>query len=380
MSIETLERFIKQYIEDQPEGTPEVNFGWQGGEPTLMGLKFYQLAVELQEQYSRPGMRVSNSLQTNGVLLDDQWGEFLHEYNFLVGISIDGPEMLHDRYRRDMKDRGSFKSVMAGLETLKKHEVEFNTMTCVQNDNGDHPEEVYDFLKEIGSRFFQFIPIVEPDGEGQVSYRSVEPQQYGSFLNGVFDHWLDQEDIGTIFVRDFDCLLAQVVGQVASMCVYMETCGRATAIEHNGDLYCCDHFVNPEDLLGNVAESTLSEMVDCAKQIKFGRDKRDALPRYCLECDYLVYCNGGCPKDRLTNTTDGEPGMNYLCAGYQLYYDHTLPVFERMAKCLRLRRAPSEYKTIESTVRNLVADHGVIVGRNDPCPCGSRKKYKKCCG
>ncbi|MBA7605995.1 MAG: anaerobic sulfatase maturase [Calditrichaeota bacterium] len=389
MSEETLEHFIQQYIEGQPEHTPEVNFAWQGGEPTLLGVEFFQRAVELQEKYKRPGLRVSNSLQTNGVLLDDHWGAFLHEHNFLVGISIDGPEKLHDRYRRDRKGRGSFKSVMAGLEALKKHEVEFNTMTVVQNDNGDHPEAVYDFLKASGSRFFQFIPIVESEGGGKVSYRSVGPEQYGRFLNRVFDHWLDQEDVGTVFVRDFDMLLGLVMGQPSSVCVHAETCGLAAAIEHNGDLYSCDHFVNPQDLLGNVAlgvpasgspRQTLSEMIDGDQQTKFGRDKRDALPRCCRECQYLAYCYGGCPKDRIVNTPDGEPGLNYLCAGYKSFYSHTLPVFDKMAKCLRVQRPSSDYKNIEALVRDMVTAQGLALGRNDPCPCGSGLKFKKCCG
>ncbi|UCH63463.1 MAG: anaerobic sulfatase maturase [Fidelibacterota bacterium] len=380
MTEETLEHFIQQYIEGQPEHTPEVNFAWQGGEPTLLGVEFFQQAVELQERYRRPGLRISNSLQTNGVLLDDQWGAFLHEQNFLVGISIDGPEQLHDRYRRDRKGRGSFRSAMAGLEALKKHEVEFNTLTVVQNDNGDHPDEVYDFLKEIGSQFFQFIPIVEPEGDGKASYRSVGSEQYGRFLNRVFDHWLEQEDVGTVFVRDFDMLLGLVMGQPSSVCVHAETCGLAAAIEHNGDLYSCDHFVNKEDLLGNVTGQTISEMIDGVKQTEFGRDKRDTLPRPCRECPYLAYCFGGCPKDRLVNTPDGEPGLNYLCAGYKLFYSHTLPVMEKMAKCLRAQRPASDYHNIEAIVRDMAVAQGLAMGRNDPCPCGSGLKFKRCCG
>ncbi len=398
MSEATLDQFTRQYIEGQPENAPEVNFAWQGGEPTLLGVKFFQRAVELQEKYKRPGLRISNSLQTNGVLLNDKWGAFLHEHNFLVGISIDGPEELHDRYRRDRKGRGSFRRVMAGLESLKKHEVEFNTMTVVQNDNGDHPEAVYDFLKEVGSRFFQLIPIVEPEGNGKVSYRSVGPEQYGYFLNRIFDRWLEEEDVGTIFVRDFDMLLGLIMGQLSSVCVHAETCGLAAAIEHNGDLYSCDHFVNPQDLLGNVAlgvpglgvappaspsgspRQALSEMIDGGKQTNFGRDKRDALPRCCRECRFLAYCYGGCPKDRLVSAPDGEPGLNYLCAGYKLFYSHTLPVLEKMAKCLRVQRPASDYKDIEAIVRDMVTAQGLAIGRNDPCPCGSGYKFKKCCG
>ncbi|MCH7859427.1 MAG: anaerobic sulfatase maturase [Candidatus Marinimicrobia bacterium] len=379
MTDEVLERFTRQYIAAQPAGTSEVNFAWQGGEPTLMGVKFFRRAIELQEQYRRPGLRITNSLQTNGVLLDDEWGTFLHDHNFLVGISLDGPEALHDRYRLDKQGRGTFQSVMAGLEVLRKNDVKFNTLTVIQNDNGDHPEVIYDFLKQVGSRFYQFIPIVEKENDGQVSYRSVGAEQYGHFLNGIFDCWLEQKDEGQIFVRDFDMMLGLVMGEPSSVCVHAETCGRAVAIEHNGDLFSCDHFVNLEDQLGNVARETLSTMLDGSKQERFGNDKRDSLPRYCRECEFLEYCYGACPKDRFSTTPDGEPGLNVLCAGYKLFYGHTLPVWEKMAKCLRLKRPVSDYQAIETLLLADLKAQGNLVGRNDPCPCGSGRKFKKCC-
>jgi uncharacterized protein len=380
MRRDTLETFVREYIQAQPEGVPEINFAWQGGEPTLMGVQFFREAIDFQEKYRRAGDHITNSIQTNGVLLDDEWGEFLADHRFLVGLSLDGPEGLHDRYRHDRKGQGSFKSVMAGLEILQKHEVEFNTLTVIQADNGDHPEEVYDFLKRIGSRYFQLIPIVEPDGQGGVSERTVGPKQYGHFLSHIFNHWLDQEDVGEIFIRDFDVLLGLVMGQPASVCVHAETCGRAMAIEHNGDLYSCDHFVNTDDILGNITERSLGEMVNGAHQSRFGQDKRDTLPRYCLECRFLEYCHGGCPKDRITKSPDGEPGLNHLCAGYKMVYAQCLPVLEQMAKCLRVGRPAKEYKTIEALINDEVAARGIQVGRNDPCPCGSGEKYKRCCG
>ena len=379
MTDEVLERFTRQYIAAQPAGTSEVNFAWQGGEPTLMGVIFFRRAIELQEQYRRPGLRITNSLQTNGVLLDDEWGTFLHDHNFLVGISLDGPEALHDRYRLDKQGRGTFQSVMAGLEVLRKNDVKFNTLTVIQNDNGDHPEVIYDFLKQVGSRFYQFIPIVEKENDGQVSYRSVGAEQYGHFLNGIFDCWLEQKDEGQIFVRDFDMMLGLVMGEPSSVCVHAETCGRAVAIEHNGDLFSCDHFVNLEDQLGNVARETLSTMLDGSKQERFGNDKRESLPRYCRECEFLEYCYGACPKDRFSTTPDGESGLNVLCAGYKLFYGHTLPVWEKMAKCLRLKRPVSDYQAIETLLLADLKAQGNLVGRNDLCPCGSGRKLKKCC-
>jgi len=236
MSDETLENFVRQYIEVQPLGTPEVSFGWQGGEPTLMGVDFFRRAVELQKKYARKGMKISNGLQTNGTRLNDEWGIFLHENDFLVGISIDGPKRLHDKFRLDKKGNGSFDQVMAGLEVLKKHKVEFNTLTVVQKDNADHPEEIYQFLKSIGSNFFQFIPIVEYS-ESDVSYRSVEGEQWGIFLNTILDTWLREDDVGTIFVQTFDNTLAQVMGLIAGICVHSPTCGDSLALDHNGDLF-----------------------------------------------------------------------------------------------------------------------------------------------
>ncbi|UCH11690.1 MAG: anaerobic sulfatase maturase [Fidelibacterota bacterium] len=380
MSRETLETFVREYLQSQPEGAPEINFAWQGGEPTLLGVEFFREVIELQEQYRRAGDRITNSIQTNGVLLDDEWGAFLAEHHFLVGLSIDGPEELHNRYRRDRKGGGSFQSVMGGLAFLQKHEVEFNTLTVVQADNGDHPEEVYDFLKEIGSRYFQFIPIVEPCGNGGVSERTVGPERYGRFLARTFDRWLEEEDVGEVFIRDFDMLLGLVMGQPSSVCVHAETCGQAMAMEHNGDLYSCDHFVTREDFLGNIAERPLVEVVNGEQQVRFGQDKRDTLPRYCRECRFLEYCHGGCPKDRICKTPDGEPGLNYLCAGYQHFYAHSLPVMEQMAKCLRVGRPARDYQDIETLIQDEVRTQGIPVGRNDPCPCGSGRKYKKCCG
>src|SRR5512140_767742 len=337
MPPEVLETYVRSYIDSQD--TPAVTFAWQGGEPTVLGIDFFRRAVELQGKYSG-GKRIENSLQTNGVLLDDAWCEFLAANDFLVGLSIDGPLELHDRYRVDKGGHATFDRVMRGLEYLKKHRVEFNTLTVVQRDNSRHPVEVYRFLKEIGSRFMQFIPVVErvsasPSPEGlvllaqdapaaQVSEWSVEPRQFGTFLCRIFDEWV-LNDVGERYVQIFDVSLESWYGLEPSLCVFRETCGSALALEHNGDVYSCDHYVYPENRLGNVMENPLASLVNSPQQRKFGLDKRDTLPRYCRECEVRFACNGECPKHRFIRTPSGEEGLNYLCQGYKLFFKHIDP-------------------------------------------------------
>ena len=392
MSDEILELYVRQYIEAQD--VPAVNFAWQGGEPTLLGVDFYRRAVELQKQYA-DGKTITNAFQTNGILLDDEWGEFLASNEFLVGLSIDGPRELHDRYRVDKGQKATFDRVMAGLEMLKKHAVEFNTLTVLQNHNADHPLEVYRFLKEIGSGFMQFIPIVErlaetpsidgleliaPEFEGRakVTRWSVGSAQYGKFLCKVFDEWV-RNDVGQYFVQMFDVSLGSWMGHDASLCIFAETCGDALIIEHNGDLYSCDHFVYPEHNLGNVRDLSIRDMVASPQQRKFGSDKRDTLPAFCRECDYRFACNGGCPKHRFEKTPQGEDGLNYLCKGYKLYFAHVAPYMEFMAGELAHRRPAANVMEWVKRRDQARAGKGKQPGRNDPCPCGSGRKYKHCC-
>lgn len=333
MTARTLEAFVRQYIAAQPAGCREVVFSWQGGEPTLAGLDFYRRACELQDRYAPPGVRISNVLQTNGILLDDAWGAFLHRRGFLVGISIDGPEALHDRGRVTAGGRGSYREAARGLEVLQRHGVPFNTLVSVSAHNADHPRQVYDTLTDLGATFLQFIPIVRHAGE--VDPVSVGPEQWGRFMNGVFDRWLEQRHVGQVFVQSFDMLLGIVLGHPATLCVHAETCGRGVAIEHNGDLFSCDHFVHPDYRLGSIHETPMAELLEAPMQRRFGEAKRDALPKYCRDCRWLRFCHGACPKDRILNTPDGESGLQYLCSGYQRFYEHTLPTFERMAAGLR---------------------------------------------
>jgi uncharacterized protein len=377
-----LEEYTRQYIAGQPEGVPEVNFAWQGGEPTLMGVHFFRRAVECQAKHARPGMQVLNSIQTNGTLLDDEWGEFLSENRFLVGLSIDGPEELHDPFRKDRGGKGSFARVMRGLEVLKKHDVSFNVLTCVQSKNADYPRAVYSFLVDIGARFLQFIPIVEPEASGGVSDRMVRPAQYGGFLCTVFDEWMGRSHAGRVFVRDFDVALSLTMGLPSPICVHAERCGRFVAMEHNGDLYSCDHYVDAEYRLGNITERSLVGMVDGPRQDRFGRDKRDRLPRYCMECEFLPLCNGGCPKDRIIAAPDGEAGLNYLCEGYRRFFRHTRPAFVEMATAIRSRYLTGWQPGGGDGSDGSGSSPGAPrePGRNQPCLCGSGTKFKRCCG
>jgi uncharacterized protein len=391
MSEEVLDGYIRQYIEAQD--APVVNFAWQGGEPTLLGVEYFRRVVALEKQYAN-GKRITNALQTNGVLLNDEWGEFLRENQFLVGISIDGPRSLHDAYRVDKGGQPTFDRVMRGIETLKRHSVDFNTLTTLHRANADSPLEVYRFLKEIGSGYIQFIPIVErisqlvtSDGlqlvspefrdAARVAPWSVAPLQFGKFLCAIFDEWVRQ-DVGRYFVQLFDVSLEMWAGMEASLCVFRRTCGAALAIEHCGDLYSCDHFVYPQNRLGNIMESPLKSLVESVQQHDFGEAKESTLPRYCRECDVRFACNGECPKHRFLNTPDGEPGLNYLCAGYKMFFRHIDPYMRFMAAELAAHRPPANVMGW-AVAQDARAKFGKA-GRNDPCPCGSGRKYKHCCG
>jgi uncharacterized protein len=348
MSDEVLERYIRGYIESQR--SQEVQFAWQGGEPTLLGVKFFEQVIALQNRYAH-GRTISNALQTNGTLLDDEWGEFLHRHQFLVGVSIDGPRHLHDAYRVDKQGRPTFDQVIRGIEILRKHRVDFNTLTVVNRENARRPLEVYRFLKGIGSGFIQFIPVVErenpladflatPPDPGQetlsaarVTRWSVRPVDYGQFLAAIFREWV-RRDVGTVFVQTFDVTLGAWAGAPPGLCVFAPKCGDAVALEANGDVYSCDHYVYPEYRLGNITESTFPELLGSARQRKFGSDKTDALPDCCRTCRYLFACNGGCPKHRFLQAPNGQPGLNYLCAGYKAFFKASEPQMKQMAALL----------------------------------------------
>jgi serine-type anaerobic sulfatase-maturating enzyme len=384
MQDAVLEQFTRQYI--QAQRVPEVTFAWQGGEPTLMGLEFFRRAVELHEKYARPGMTIHNAFQTNATLLDDRWCEFFRAHNFLVGVSLDGPRELHDAYRRDKGDAPTFDRMLRGVERLKEHRVEFNLMATVHAANAGRPLEVYRFFRdEVGARFIQFIPIVERENQtgfqegNTVTSRSVTGRAYGDFLIAIFDEWV-RRDVGHVFVQLFDVALGVWAGQPASLCIFAETCGNALALEHNGDLYSCDHFVEPGFKLGNLAETPLATMVASPRQSTFGSAKRDTLPRYCRECSVRFICNGGCPKDRILTTPDGEPGLNYLCEGFKTFFTHIDRPMRIMADLLAQQRPPADIMLRLAQEEAALQRRLARAGRNDHCPCGSGKKFKHCHG
>jgi len=348
MSDDTLELFIEQYINAQPG--EQVLFTWHGGEPLLLGIDFYRRAIRLQKAYGR-NRQIENVLQTNGVLLTEEWCLFFKENNFLIGISIDGPEHCHNQYRRTIGNEGSFQQVMKGIQLLQKHQVEFNVLSVVNNYNVQFPLEVYRFFKLIGAKYIQFSPVVErmntesgllssaEDPEGQLTSWSVGAMDYGKFLTSIFDEWV-RNDVGEVFVITFDATLAGYVRAPAGICIYAETCGHAAALEANGDVYSCDHYVFPEFKLGNIHQKTITEMMLSPAQFKFGNDKRDKLSTTCRQCEFLKQCNGECPKNRIVKLSDGS-AQNYLCSGLRYYFHHVEPYMKFMAEELKHERSPA---------------------------------------
>ncbi|EGJ72375.1 Radical SAM domain protein [Bacteroides coprosuis DSM 18011] len=347
-----LEKFIKEYIESQTMS--QVLFTWHGGETLMRPLSFYKKALELQKKYAG-GRTIENAIQTNGTLLTDEWCAFFKENNWLVGVSIDGPQEFHDEFRKNKQGRPSFNKVMQGISLLKKHGVEWNGMAVVNDFNADYPLDFYNFFKEIGCQYIQFTPIVERithhnDGrhlaslsdnkEVELADFTVTPEQWGSFLCTIFDEWV-KEDVGKIFIQMFDSTLANWVGEQPGVCTLAKVCGHAGVMEFNGDVYSCDHFVFPEYKLGNIYENSLVEMMYSKRQQDFGNSKYTSLPNQCKNCDYLFACNGECPKNRFAVTEDGEPGLNYLCKGYFQFYSHVAPYMDFMKNELANQRPPS---------------------------------------
>jgi uncharacterized protein len=384
MSDELLESYIRQYIEAQK--LPQATIAWQGGEPTLMGLDFFRRSIRYVEKYRRPGMTVQYTIQTNGTLLDDEWCRLFRQNNFLVGLSLDGPRAMHDSFRVDKSGRPTFDRVMQAARLLREHRVDYNILTTVHAANADHPVEVYRFLRDdVGANFIQFIPIVERDNETgfqegtEVTKRSVKPAQFGRFLTSTFDEWV-KRDVGKVFVQIFDVALAAWSGVPAGICAFSPTCGTAMAMEHNGDMYSCDHFVEPKYFLGNIKEKHMAELAASKKQRRFGQAKLDTLPDYCRKCEVLFVCHGECPKNRFTKTPDGEPGLNYLCEGYRAFFRHIDGPMRFMAHELKCGRAPANVMHLAATKSGQVIKVLARPGRNDLCPCGSGLKFKKCHG
>ena len=427
MSDAMLERVVEQLLQTQPGA--EVEIAWQGGEPTLMGLPFFRRAVELAARHRRPGQRVRHTLQTNGVLIDDEWARFLAQQGFLVGLSLDGPQPLHDVHRVNKAGQGSFARVRRAWDTLQRHAVETNLLCCVHAANAGHALDVYRFFRDdLRARHLQFIPVVERaeadafpgaasgagcaqqvrsgdevparsdglDGLGapgvpetrprvpqqgeRTTDRSVTAGAWGRFLITVFDEWV-RRDVGQVFVRAFDGALANWVGQ-PSQCVFAPSCGRQLALGHDGDVYACDHYFEPGYRLGNLSGQPLAELVDQPAQRRFGQDKFDTLPPQCRTCDVLFACYGECPRNRFATCADGTPGLSVLCEGYRAFFRHIAPTMQRMVELLRAGRTAADIMLGDGpghpAARNGVQAHRP--GRNDPCPCGSGAKYKRCHG
>jgi uncharacterized protein len=346
MADKLLDEYIKQMIDSQK--VPEVNISWQGGEPTMMGLDFFKKSIELEKKYQKPGTTIVNTIQTNGILINDEWCKFFKENNFLVGLSIDGPKELHDSYRVDKAGHGSFDKVVKAARLMQKYDVDFNVLTTVHAHNAAYPLEVYRFFRdELKVKYIQLIPIVERDNEtgyqegNEVTDRSVTAEQWGNFLITIFDEWV-KTDVGDVYIQMFDAALAAWYGIAPSMCIFAEKCGLAPTMEHNGDLYSCDHFVEPNFLLGNILKTKMVDMVSSDKQVKFGSDKFDTLPKHCLDCKVLFACHGECPKNRFIKTPGGEEGLNYLCAGYKAFFIHINDTMTIMARLLRKGRFADE--------------------------------------
>lgn len=365
MSDDVLSDYVRNYIASQPPGH-EVAFTWQGGEPTLLGIDFYKRAIALQKHFGA-GRTITNSFQTNGLLLDDTWCQFFADEDFLIGLSIDGPADIHDEYRITKGGKPSHALVVSALERLRKHGARFNVLACVNRRSSREPLRVYEFLRSLGVEYVQFIPVVErradpaseaigltlqgpggkvllkarPDTAERLTDWSVLPEDYGNFLNAIFDVWV-RRDVGQCYVMNFEWALANYMGEPGAACHHQPTCGNAVVVEHNGDVYACDHFVYPEYRLGNLSEASLSSMLDSPQQTQFGEDKLTTLPQQCRQCSMLRGCWGGCPKHRFAVTRDGEAGLNFLCAGYYRFFSHVAPYLRVLADLIRSGRPASD--------------------------------------
>ena len=374
MPQDVLETFIVQHIAAGDD--PTIYFSWHGGEPTLLGLDFYRTVVALQCKHLPPGRRIGNGIQTNGTLLDETWCRFFAAEGFTVGVSIDGPQDLHDLHRLTRGGKSTFEQTLRGLALLRQHHVPFEILCVVNADNVRQPLRVYRFFKELGAQYISFLPLVEwlPGKREAVSECTVPAEAFGDFLCAIFDEWVAQ-DIGKVKVQIFEEAARPAFGQEHTLCIFRRTCGGVPVVEHNGDFYACDHFVDEAHRIGNIMEHSLAQLLDSPAQLAFGHAKQDALPRYCRTCPVLDMCNGECPKNRFITTPDNETGLNYLCAGYKRFFTHCRPFVEQIAALWRQQTGvrahpPNPSDTARSKVK---------VGRNDPCPCGSGKKAKHCC-
>ena len=374
MPDDILEEYIVQHIDASPE--PVIRFSWHGGEPTVLGLDYFRKIVALQRKHQSPDQQIINGMQTNGTLLDEDWCRFLAVEGFMVGLSLDGPQEMHDMYRMTKDRKPTHEQTMRGYKLLQKHRAQTDILCVVNAHNVQHPTQVYQFIKQIKAPYVTFLPMVEPEpgAEGGVSQLTVPAEAWGAFLCTIFDEWRDR-DIGQIKVQIFEEAARTAFEQEHSLCIFRPTCGDIPVVEHNGDFFSCDHYVDNEHCLGNIRETPLVELLESPAQKAFGQAKLDTLPRYCQECEVSAMCNGECPKNRFLHTQDGEAGLNYLCAGYKRFFTHCRPFVEEVAA--QWRRQSQEQQMPQG--QDAGTRTSLKPGRNDPCPCGSGLKYKKCC-
>lgn len=374
MPDDLLEEYIVQHIEASAGQT--INFSWHGGEPVLLGLDYFQKIVALQRKHQPRNQRVTNGIQTNGILLDENWCRFFAAEGFSVGLSLDGPQEMHDRYRVTKGRKPTHREVMRGYGLLRQNRIPCDILCVVHAENVKRPTEVYRFFREIGAQYIGFLPLVEqqPGREGGASDRTVPAEDWGHFLCTIFDEW-KRRDIGRIKVQIFEETARTALGQEHALCIFRPTCGDIPVVEHNGDFFSCDHFVEMDHRLGNIRETRLVDLLESPAQRAFGQAKADALPRYCTTCTHLNMCNGGCPKDRFLRAPDGEAGLNYLCKGYTRFFTHCQPFAAELSA--QWRRQSLEEQIPPPQARDTRTSQKR--GRNDPCPCGSGRKYKKCC-
>jgi len=374
MPDDILEKYIVQHIDASPETV--IRFSWHGGEPTVLGLNYFRKIVALQHKHQPATRRIANGIQTNGILLDDDWCRFLAAEGFAVGLSLDGPQEMHDRYRVTKDKKPTHEQTMRGYKLLQQHRVYTDILCVVNAHNVQHPTEVYQFFKQINAPYLTFLPLVEPQpgAEAGVSHHSVPAEAWGVFLCTIFDEWRDQ-DIGQIKVQIFEEAARTAFNQEHSLCIFRPICGDVPVVEHNGDFYSCDHFVDAEHCLGNIQKTPLVELLESPAQRAFGKAKLETLPYYCQECEVRAMCNGECPKNRFLKTPDGEAGLNYLCVGYKRFFTHSQPFVSEVAAQWRQQNLARQMPPAQATN----ARTSPKPGRNDPCPCGSGLKYKKCC-
>jgi len=374
MPEDILEKYIFQHI--NAVSSSIVQFSWHGGEPTIAGIDYFRKIVMIQQRYKKPHQQIINGIQTNGTLLNDDWCKFLSKEGFIVGISLDGPKDFHNLYRLMKNNNPTFELTLRGYNLLREYGIPCNILCVVHRQNVEYPLKIYRFFKELGARYIEFLPLVEQDfgGNNIVTARTVPSKAFGEFLCSIFDEWLS-EDIERINIQIFEEIARTALTQDHALCIFRKTCGNVPVIEHNGDFFSCDHFVKPEYWQGNINHVSLIEFLESPRQKRFGENKWLKLPKFCLSCEVLDFCYGGCPKDRFLKTPDGEPGLNYLCKGYKLFFNHC----KSFVKELSSLSQKQFFDKSDFTEKTQKVVQGAKIGRNDPCPCGSGKKYKKCC-